>query len=84
MSELASLHNARARPVDGEPLRILIGHVLHRAVEIVPAAGFMADLRAAFLCDIDEGIASFDQPAEGGKGDGPAANSEAATSEGQD
>jgi hypothetical protein len=62
MSDLQALRGARARLVDGEPIRILIGHVLHSAVEIVPAASFMTDLRAAFLCDLDEAIAGLAPP----------------------
>ncbi|MBZ9822309.1 hypothetical protein [Mesorhizobium sp. CA4] len=62
MSDLESLRAARARLVEGEPIRILIGHVMHRSVEIRPAAGFMASLRAAFLCDIDEAIAVLTPP----------------------
>lgn len=62
MSDLKSLHEARNRLVEGQPIRILIGHVMHRAVEIAPAASFMAGLRAAFLCDIDEAIAALTPP----------------------
>ncbi|RWD71617.1 hypothetical protein [Mesorhizobium sp.] len=62
MSNLQSLLEARARLVDGEPIRILIGHVMHRAIEIEPASKFMTDLRAAFLCDIDEAIAGLTPP----------------------
>ncbi|TPK15204.1 hypothetical protein FJ872_19610 [Mesorhizobium sp. B2-5-9] len=69
MTDLQGLHSARVRLLDGEPIRILIGHAMHSALEIVPAAKFMADLRAAFLCDIDERIS--DHPAEGGEGDCP-------------
>lgn len=59
MSDLASLRDARARLEEGQPIRILIGHVMHRSIEIVPAASLMTGLRAAFLCDIDERIASL-------------------------
>lgn len=76
MSDLDGLLIARSRLVDGEPIRILIGHALHSAVEIVPAAKFMTDLRAAFVCDIDERISeTFAEPS--------AATGEAATGEGE-
>lgn len=73
---LATLQRTHARLAASEPIRILIGHKLHSAVEIVPAGPFLAGLRAAFLADIEAQIAALTPPA-----DPPAAPD--ATSEGK-
>lgn len=57
MSDLELMITTRARLDNGEPLRLLIGHTLHNAAEIVPAPKFLADLRLALACDLDEQIA---------------------------
>ncbi|CAM5575258.1 MAG TPA: hypothetical protein VGV39_15250 [Mesorhizobium sp.] len=59
MTALEMMIATRARLDTGEPLRLLIGHTLHRASEIVPAPKFLADLRTAIACDLDEQIAAL-------------------------
>lgn len=59
---LTSLQLADRRLAAGEPVRILIGHTLHDATEIVQAAPFARSLRLILSAGIARQIADLSPP----------------------
>lgn len=62
MTELETLHDTYDRIDAGEPIRILIGHVLHRSTEIELAPGYAEKLRAELLRGVGERIIELTPP----------------------
>ena len=58
----ATLEAARARLAAGQPLRILIGHAMHDAIEIVPVPAFGARLAALVDADLVAQLAELNPP----------------------
>lgn len=62
MSDLDTFLGLKRRLDAGEPVRILIGHTLHRASEIVPSPGFATVVRDVVAADVARAIARLREP----------------------